>query len=245
MWFLHLLHRSSKIFVITLSLGVLFVHTSVAGSSMFDVGGSFNIAVPKGEFGDNVDNNGYGFSLEGLYRPLPLVPFKFGLEVGYLSYGREERNAPLSTTIPDLTVQVNTTNNIVLGHLVFRLQEDFGILSPYLDGLVGFSYLYTETSVEDISDAADEKVFSSKNADDLTLSSGIGGGLMIKVYEADKLSLSLLKVYIDLKVRYLYGGEAEYLKEGSISRVGGVASYNALTSETDLMLYQIGVVVGF
>lgn len=245
MRFLRLLHRSAKIFVITLSLGVLFVHTSSADSGLFDIGGSFDIAVPKGEFGDNVDNNGYGFSIEGLYRPIPLVPFKFGLELGYMRYGREERDAPLSTTIPELTVQVNTSNNIALGHLLFRLQEDFGILAPHLDGLLGFTYLYTETSVEDVSDSDNEEIFSSKNADDFALSYGFGGGLMIKVYDAGKLSVDLMKVYIDLKVRYLYGGEAEYLKEGSISRRDGVASYNALTSETDLMLYQIGVVVSF
>ena len=210
---------------------------------MFDAGVSIGIAAPQGEFRDNVDRNGFSFSGSGLFRP-GLVPVKFGIELGYINYGSEERREPFSYTIPDVTVRVERTNNIFLGHMLVRLQQDAGIVSPYLDGLVGLNYLWTETKIRDVYNFED--ITSSKNLDDLAFSYGVGGGIMFNVYEAGTVVADIAKIYIDLKVRYLYGGKAEYLKEGAI-RIDEYDNviYDISKSTTDLMLYQIGVVFSF
>ena len=210
---------------------------------MFDTGISIGIAAPQGEFRDNVDRNGFSFSGSALIRP-GLVPVKFGIELGYINYGSENRRESFSYTIPDVTVRVERTNNIFLGHLLVRLQKDAGIISPYLDGLVGFNYLWTETKIRDVYNF--EEITSSKNLDDLAFSYGVGGGFMFNVYEARTVVADIAKIYIDLKVRYLYGGKAEYLKEGAV-RIDEYDNviYDISKSTTDLMLYQIGVVFSF
>ena len=116
---------------------------------LFDIGASFNVASPQGEFKDNVDRNGYGFSGTGLFSPMPLLPFKLGIELGYINYGSEERREPFSYTIPDVRVKVQRDNNIFLGHLLLRVQQDVGIVSPYLDGLFGLNYLWTDTKIRE------------------------------------------------------------------------------------------------
>jgi len=143
-----------------------------------------------------------------------------------------------------VTVRVERTNNIFLGHMLVRLQQDAGIVSPYLDGLVGLNYLWTATKIRDADNS--EEITSSKNLDDLAFSYGIGGGIMFNVYESRTHVADIAKIYIDLKVRYLYGGEAEYLKKGAVSiDEHSNVSYDISKSTTDLMLYQIGVVFSF
>ena len=74
------------------------------------------------------------------------------------------------------------------------------------------------------------------------MSYGGGAGLLILLTK----DLGDVKgLYLDLKVRYIYGGEAEYLKEGSITIQNGRAYYDVIKSKTDLMTFHIGVMAFF
>lgn len=198
-------------------------------------------AFPQGEFRDNLDNAGFGIGFGGLYR-LPQSPVLIGANVAVLSYGDETRSEPFSTTIPDVTVEVTTTHSIAQGHLMLRLSPPAGSIRPYIDGLIGFNYLWTETKIEDEDD--DEEIASSKNQDDATFSYGAGGGLLFRVYQRPaERSSSVRAVFIDLQTRYIAGGEAEYLKKGSIRRVGPDLVYDLRKSRTDLLTVTLGATV--
>lgn len=102
-------------------------------------------------------------------------------------------------------------------------------------------------------------IASTTNFDDLTLSRGVGAGFMISIVSFEKhtkVSNSFMKatggsqkaeveLLLDFKIRYLYGGEAEYLKEGSITRENGDVIYDVRRSDTDLLLFQLGVIFRF
>jgi hypothetical protein len=228
--------------VIATLLGV--AHPTQA-QSRFQGGLNLLLGFPQGDFKDEVDEIGGGIAGEFLYSP-GSTPLGFGASLGFMNYGKETRREPFSSTIPDVEVDVITSNNILLGHLLLRAQSKKGMFQPYLDGLVGFSYLFTDTKIENISDPEDGEVAKSKNLDDAVFSYGGGGGLMIKVYtgksEGQGKMWSLL---IDLRGRYMIGGEAEYLKKGSIGRHNGKISYDIIKSKTDLLTAQIGVAVSF
>ena len=145
-----LLHTDSMV-VLALLLVSIPINSENAFARMFDLGISFDVAAPQDEFRNTVDRNGYGLSVEGLYKPGDM-PVKFGLDFGFSQYGNETRKEPFSLTIPDVTVDVKTTNNIVLTHLFVRLQHDYGMIKPYLDGIVGLHYLYTETTIDNEGD---------------------------------------------------------------------------------------------
>ncbi|MFC1651177.1 hypothetical protein ACFL2X_06360 [Candidatus Latescibacterota bacterium] len=213
-------------------------------SDRFSAGLNFDTFTPKGELKDNLNRNGYGISGMGLVKPNLQVPLKIGFELGYINYGTESRSEQFSSTIPDVMVRVRRYNNIFLSHLVLRAQKDMGIFSPYVDGLFGLTYLWTNTSVE--GEDTSIQFASSNNSSDSALSYGFGGGIMCNVWSGTNQTTDDVKVYIDLKIRYLYGGEAEYLKKGAISidDNNNVAN-DIIESETDMMLYKIGLAISF
>jgi len=208
----------------------------------FQVGLNFLLAFPQDEFNDYVDHPGFGGAIEFLYS-FPLVPISVGVDGSYLIYGSETRSERFSTTIPDVTVNVNTTNNIASMHFLLRALPRQGRVRPYMDGLIGFNYLFTQTKIE--SKSSGEEVASSTNLDDFAFSYGGGGGLMIMLYQDKGAEDGLATVNLDLRVKYLFGSEAEYLKEGSIEIVGGDVYYDVNKSVTDVVTFQIGVTVEF
>jgi hypothetical protein len=212
---------------------------------MFQLGGSIALGYPQGEFKENVDNPGIGGNLHFAIR-FPQSPLTLGLSTTFLIYGSERREEPFSTTIPDVWVDVTTTNNLVMAHLLLRLQPSRGAVQPYLDGLLGLNYLWTETRIEDQDDL--EEVASSTNFQDATFGYGGGCGLMIRVWHQRRRSLrgdGVQAVLIDMGVRYLKGGKAEYLKKGSIRREDGRVLYDINESTTDILTFRLGAIVNF
>lgn len=227
------------------SLAVLLLFST---KLMAQSGGvNFTLGFPENEFKDNLKRTGVGLSLEGLLiGPSESSPFGIGLNFGFLNYGYETRRAPFSYTIPDVTVDVERTNNISNFHLLFRIAPALSNVKPYLDLLFGGAYLYTDTKV--VSTRKGEEVASSTNFEDWAWSYGAGAGIMFRVlnnYNAPDQEMSSL--YVDFKVRYLMGSRAEYLKEGSIvvNTQNGTLTYNTSRSETDMITVHLGVVAYF
>ena len=214
-----------------------------AGFAQSDfVGGvHFNTGLPQGELDDQIGKDAYGLGGQIFYAP-SRSPLALGLDVSWLNYGNETRREPFSTTIPDVTVDVETQNNVVQGFLVLRGQMPRGPIQLYGDALLGLNYLYTETRIKD-TDGWSEDVASSTNQEDVALAYGFGGGVMIPVWTGR--SDGVQQVLIDSGVRYIQGGEAEYLKEGSIRRDGGRVSFDTIRSRTDMVKLHLGVSLRF
>lgn len=231
-----------KIFLSFLAVGILFVSTALAQRPRMEGGASFSVGNPVGEFGDNIEDPGFGGRIWGGVGPAN-SPVLVGLDLGLMVYGRESRTEPFSTTIPDVTVDVVTSNNIVNGHLFFRLQPPNGTFRPYADGLVGLRHLFTDTRIKN-EGFDDEDIARSTNFDDSALSYGLGGGVQMRV-GGGGLEGGPQGVYVDLGVRYLLGTQAQYLKEGSIRREGTNITFDVSESETNLLVFQIGVTFKF
>lgn len=205
------------------------------------VGGSLVLGLPQGEFKDKVDNVGYGLQAHGtIFSPSATNPFTIGLNLGYMIYGNESSTRPLSETIPDIMVDVNRTNNIANFHLLFQVSPFNTSVRPYIEGLIGGAYLFTTTKVESRSSGQD--VFESTNFDSFTFSYGCGGGFLIKLKEGLG---DVTQLFLDLKARYIFGSETEYLKEGSVRIIGGRAIYDVQKSKTNLITINLGVVAYF
>jgi hypothetical protein len=228
-------------------LTLLLVSVSQAQIKQFNLGLDFSLLAPQGEFKKKVDRFGYGLAGNFKYN-FAALPFSAGAGFGFGIYGSETREEPFSSTIPDVTVEVQTTNNILFSHLILQFRPFNGMFQPYLEGLYGFNYLFTETSINDV-DSEFEEVTSSKNLSDFTSSYGFGIGLMLRLMDDLKLGDENQKrtgqLYLDLSIKSLTGGKAEYLKENSIYREGQAVTYDISRSNTDLITYQIGVVFGF
>ena len=209
------------------------------------------ISTPRGEFDDNTDT---GFGFEGAYvRSITgNRVVGFGLAGSFLSYGSTTRRAPLSNTIPDITVDVETSNNTVFVLGLFEVRVP-GRFQPYLQATAGGGFFYTTTSLEDT--RTNEVIVSDTNQSDATWVWGGGGGLRVRVWEARpdpereaaRPGASRSRVYVDAGVRYLKGNEVEYLKEGSLVTDDGEFDIDPrlARSEIELVRYQVGVTVTF
>lgn len=221
---------------------VLFVYgISINAQS---AGLNLTLAFPDGEFKEQLKRTGIGISMEGLILgPSAYSPFGIGASFSFLNYGNETRRAPWSNTIPDVTVDVERTNNILHMHLLFRIAPQMEVVKPYVDLLFGGSYLFTDTKV--ISSKKGEEVTSSTNFDDWAWNYGFGGGIMFKVYENPNENMG--KIFVDLKVRMLKGSTAEYLKEGDVivNTSNGTVTYRTSRSKTDMITANLGVVAYF
>lgn len=229
--------RISLRLTLALFITCVAIHSS-ASAQQIQVGIDFNTVIPRGGFSDNIKNNGYGIGgqfLVGIGR----LPIHIGADAGYVVYGSDTRREPLSTNIPELELRVRTTNNIVLTHFLLRAQPRTGSVRPYIDGLIGFKYLFTNTTITD--DDNEEELASTTNLSDTTLSYGFGGGLQVKLADISATG----DISFDIKGRYLRGSRAEYLKEGSIRRENGGVFFDVLSSRTDVVTLQVGVTFRF
>ena len=191
------------------------------------------VGVPFGEFADNISTTGGVSGYVGARLGESIV--SLGGEFGFLPYGSETRTVPLSTTIPDILVDVNTNNSIILTHARVRVQRREGRLRPYLDGLFGFNYVFTRTSV-DLDGFDDVTDTGTTNLSDFGLSYGGGGGTLL-TFESWPSSLSL-----DFSSRFVAGSEADYLTQGAIRREAGQTFQDVSRSRTDLFVFSVGLV---
>lgn len=204
------------------------------------------LAFPQGEFKDNVKKTGVGVGFDALFfKPTPEAPFAFGVSAAFLTYGNENRNEPFSSTIPDVRVNVERSNNIGSLMALFRISTNNTLMRPYADVLFGGSYLYTETKIQ--SRINNQEVVSDKNFDDFALNYGFGAGVVYKIFEnKDNDTGKKISYFLDVRARYIWGSKAEYLKEGSIViGPGSNVQYNVFKSKTDLLQAQIGIFAEF
>lgn len=208
---------------------------------------NFTVGIPSGEFSESMTKTGYGGSLHfTFWNTGSSMPASLGLNVGYITFGSETRNTRISSDIPDVTVDVDRSYNLANFHLLVQISPFDGPFLPYLDALLGGSYLYTETKIE--SEISGDDVASSVNFDDFAWSYGGGGGFLIKLVdqlgnENEDEKVKLGSLYLDLKARYLFGSRAEYLTPGSVRIDNGRVLYDVSKSKTDLLTLQLGVVI--
>lgn len=197
------------------------------------------IAQPIGEFDDYVN---VGWGIGGNFRVNLGSSGIASLRIdgGYINYGRETQRVCLSTTVGcRIEVDLTTTNNIVFGHAGLQLGVPSGPVRPYVNGGIGYSYFFTQSSVEGTSNENDPFA-STTNFDDGTFSLAGGAGLLIPISGGNT------PVSIDIGARYLNNNEVDYLTKGAIvDNPDGSIDIYPTRSEAHLITWLIGVTIGF
>ena len=206
-----------------------------AGSSRGAVGGSFNYAVPTDDFRRYVRQ---GFGVDGFFRwnADPEGVLSLRIDGGFLVYGNERKRVPLSSTIGGrIQVDLTTSNNIVWMGIGPQVTLPYQYMQPYANAGIGFSYFFTQSSVEG-SDFNNSPFASTRNFSDATFAWGVGGGFLIP--------LGATRASIDIGGRYHSNGVVQYLREGSIEdRPDGSIVLHPIRSRANLLAWRLGVSV--
>ena len=216
----------------------MYLVLAFTAQAQFQVGVDYTAAVPVGDFAKNIDTIGNGVSLNFGYG-IKRSPIVVGAEIGYVRYGNSVDRAYLTSGY-----NVSTSNNIFMTHGFLRVQSPKGPVRPYVEALIGLKRLYTKTTYQD-------SYYQSNNSvtdfSDTALSYGAGGGVMFLLYDGNKGGRrgrgAPFEVLLDLKARYLRGGLAQYLPQGSLDS-NGVPSI-IYQSRTDTVNAQGGITIRF
>ncbi len=236
-------------FVIAYCLVTILIFSVPLYGQEIQAGVDFQVGLPQGEFKDQMDRGGIGVGFMGGYR-FKGSPLMLGLDIGFMNFGSEKRTEPLSSTIPDLRVEVVNEYNLFHGDILLRFipPNPETVIRPFVDGLFGLNYFFTQTTLRER--GSDEAVLRDTNFEDTSLSYGFGGGMQVRLYrrgerKQEEEEISVRTVYLNLMGRYMYGREAEYLQEGSIRRENGEVFFDVNRSNTNLFYIKLGVVFNF
>jgi opacity protein-like surface antigen len=192
---------------------------------------------PQGEFAENVGGAG-GIGGHYIVRLDPKGIVGIRADLGYLIYGREEYRTPLGTgPLGLIQVDVTTTNSIALGGLGLQLMLPTSGVRPYGNVSAGFSYFFTESSVEGSDN--EEAFASSTNYSDGGFAWSAGGGLYIP------LSVKRVIVNLDLGARWLDNGKRDYLRDDGITFENDEVQLHPVRSEAKGIQFNLGVAISF
>lgn len=225
------------------TLLLLALLTVATGASALDQEGGVRLILgtPTGEFGDSVDDPGFGLAVHYGVRPTVQPSLTFGVGFDFMIYGSETRKIRLPL-VED--VDLKTDNNLAGGFLFAQWRPFNGPIQPYAEARAGINYLWTDSKLEDEDWWDDDEVGRETNYDDFATFWGGGGGLLIKLSEGNR-GANTPGVLLDLKVTHLLGAEAEYLTEDGITIVDNEPVFEASQSKTDMTTYELGVVLTF
>jgi hypothetical protein len=145
---------------------------------------------------------------------------------------------------------------MVLGSVLVRLQPRRGRVRPYVEGVVGFSVLSTDTTVTNPARSGDackplsdtilsatpcNQVSNTNNLTDSAANRGIGAGAQVDIYRGRSPKGKEHRLAVETRIRWLRGGRAAYLRPDSMERTADGLILHTLSSRTDVKMIQAGV----
>jgi hypothetical protein len=217
-------------------LALLTLTISTKTNSQPSVAFNFTTSFPMNEFSTYNNTTGFGGSMElFFFSPAQRVPFGFGFELSYTGYGLQWLVDPY---YDELVLSANKANNVTTGLLVFQLAPHAGSMRPYMETVFGGSYIFSLTEFEHYDYST-----SALWVDDWTWNYGAGIGIKF-LTDGDPFYNSG-SMYLDFKVRYLFGTSANYLDRESVVLYGDIVEYSLSESTTDVITASIGFYLFF
>jgi hypothetical protein len=204
---------------------------------------NFSTAFPKNEYNEVNSKTGYGGRLGILLAPNKTIPLKLGIELGYMSRGKDRQYFSSNNWSNFSDYRVNAGINIFSFLFDVRIQNNNskkGIINPFLDLQYGWNNFYATTSVEgkDFWSLDWERIRQESTKGHWAAAYGAGGGLDICLDKKYRLA------WLELKVNYLKGNKSNYYTNPTVDGAGNV-TYTQASSETDMLMAQVGIKFGW
>ncbi len=221
------------------SLGLIVLVLGAPAADRFSFSFSGAGAGALGDFHDNVPGAFGGFTLDFLFSPGP-SPLRLGASFSYLIYGSESYTDLFFSRYADFELDLTTRNAVLQGHFLLRFEPGRGRWRPYLEGLAGLSHFTTDTSINTYGTEGRDP--SSNALGDTVFSYGAGLGLSGRILPwSPRVRRPGFELRLELGLRYVRSGEADYLTEGDITRQGEQLVLDIRRSATEMIVARVGL----
>lgn len=224
---------------------LLLVPSAVKAQARLELTAGPLFALPAGVFAENVPQSAVGISVSLGSRLIKGIPVLLGGGLDFLVYGYESRREPYSISIPDFEVRQTTWNNIMNAYIFARWQPDRNPVQPFLEGILGFKYIFTDSHNVRVGYAEGYPIPRTTDLSDYAFSLGAGAGLSLLLRHPSegggRSGRKRAGMNLEIGVRLLAGSRAEYLKKGSITRVEDAVEYDVHHSRTDMVILSTGL----
>ncbi|MEP6765224.1 MAG: hypothetical protein ABJB66_12975 [Gemmatimonadaceae bacterium] len=198
--------------------------------------GTVGLAVeaPRGDFATNV-GKGFGVNASALVRIDPKAIINARADFSFVGYASSTRRIPLAGSGSLVKLDLRTSSSIISVVGGPQLLGTRGVFTPYVSALGGFSYFFTETSVEG-SDNTNSPFASTNNSGDASLAYGGAVGAYVQVYKRPTREFR-----IEFGAKYLRHDNVQYLND---QRVEAAYQNNRdpvpLRGRADFVTYHVG-----
>ena len=194
----------------------LLLTASPARGGELQAGAGYVLVAPVGEMADLFDPVGHGLNIELAYR-FERAWLSVGGSLGWTWLGDQRRSPGADGGVGSDSLLLRTDRTATLVDAVVRFQPRFGIVTPYVEGLIGASFFNRTSSLQD---RATRSVYiSGERHSDIAFNWGAGAGLMIEVFRP---ALGSTRLAIDLGLRYIGGLETSQLPADAIIQTDGI-----------------------
>lgn len=203
------------------------------------MGFNFQLGIPQGQFGENVDYVGWGFGGDIMWQFKKSLPLYGGIDFGIQNLDFEARY--------DINgfgeeFETRTKNKIILSHFLIRFYPEVNFwIQPYFEGAVGMKSLFTRTIITDRTGGINETINSQFDQSDFTLNLGGAVGFEIPIRKE--------YLFFEAKCSFYKGFSAEYYArrddfQGSLIPID---AFELKRSNTDFIVPLIGFkfLIGF
>lgn len=214
------------------------------------VGGLVNLhavlTFPQGVFAEQLDKVAGGLGMDLGYAP-PHLPVVAGLTGNLSWYDGSSDDVFVVTDRYTGWMPLSASGKLLTLYLFARMQPETGPFRPYAEVLGGLNVLWMDSSVDD---EFSEMGFSGDNIlTDASLGYGGGGGIEYLILSEHSDGRQYAEGFINLRVRYLFGGRMEYLKADAVrfDEEGKpfVRSEDRMRSDIEMLQVMVGLTVRF
>ncbi|MFH1531875.1 MAG: hypothetical protein ABIK09_14210 [Pseudomonadota bacterium] len=178
-------------------------------------GAQYVLVAPLAQMADQFGSVGHGLDIEAAYR-FERVWLSVGASVIWTWLGESvTRPGPGGGVSENLRLRTDNTATLLDGFV--RFQPRFGIVYPYVEGLLGTSFFNRTASL--VNGSTRDLFISGERHSDVAFNWGAGAGVMIEIF---KPSLGSTRFAIDLRLRYLGGLAASKYPAAAIIETDGI-----------------------
>ncbi len=199
----------------------------------------FDFAIPIGEFGENLSNNGYGVGAEALYH----VQEPVWIGIGMHSFRFDNNRITYEDQFGDDLVELReiAATRAMIVHAIFRFQPELNsIFSPYVQGGIGWHWFYTNTKIKDVENDEIIDQFNELRDSDLGIALHVGVQISPK---------SLQTLNIDVRFGYFKNSAVQYMRyDPDLNDSPGgypIESFETKVSPVEFLGLHVGLMVRF